>query len=402
MGYVGAGTVEFLLDPDHRFYFMEMNTRLQVEHPVTEMITGQDLVEWQLRVAAGEPVPCGQDDLAINGHAMEARIYAENPDTDFLPSTGTLSVLDPGRDRPWKRIDSGVCQGDTIHPYYDPMIAKLITWGEDRETARRRLERALAEFDIAGVTTNTGFLLKLIRLADFSAARLHTGIIPQNHDTLFDVTGSDAVEQEALAMATLYLAGHYGQGAEVGDPATPWVGGPWRLNLPGRVLGRFACGDREQEYTLYWSQGRWSGEIDGETRPLRLQPLGAARYHFLAGDSQQQASIYRVDNTLHLNLGGEQRQLTVVDPGRSDAELVTPSGSLNAPMPGSVIALNVSPGDSVNAGDALMVLEAMKMEHTISAPHDGVVQRLLFQPGDQVKEGDLLLELTDPESGDDA
>ncbi len=445
IGYVGAGTVEFLLAPDRRFYFMEMNTRLQVEHPVTEMITGQDLVEWQLQVAAGLPLPCAGRDLRIRGHAMEARIYAENPDNDFLPATGTLAVYRHEPELDWRRVDSGVAQGDGILPHYDPMIAKLIVWGADRESARKRLRSALAGFDIAGVTTNLDFLHRVTGLEDFIAPVLDTALIERNAETLFADRGGPP--ELCLAIAALFELGAAAGGVEYqpqppdgsggvggvgevggvqttgGDPFSPWAPGiPWQLNLPGEAAFTFAAHGNprspqpkpaESTYTVHFEQDQPFGVIDGERRPIALTPLPRqnGRFQFHHGARSQPVSVDKVADTLHLKVNGNRWALAVVDALCGDGSHAARAAhaahagnastfSLAAPMPGAVIAVRVEENQRVRRGAPLLLLEAMKMEHTISAPHDGVVKQLFFAPGDQVREGETLLILNaESESG---
>ena len=412
IGYIGAGTVEFLLDPARRFYFMEMNTRLQVEHPVTEMITGQDLVEWQLRVAAGEPLPCRQRDLRIHGHAMEARIYAENPDHDFLPATGTLATYRHGPVDAHLRIDSGVQRGDRISPHYDPMIAKLIVSGHDRESARKRLRRGLAEFDIAGVVTNLGFLHALTGLRDFSTPLLDTALIARNRAALFAERG--APPEIYLAVATLFEGVHLpGASATTsGDPFSPWSpcspcspwspAVPWQLNLPAETSCAFVSApdnSEKWEYTVGFVQGRPVGFIDGQHLPVALTPLADGRFRFRYGDRMLKVSVDKVADTLHINIGGRRRTLTVANPapdntaGETAPAAHAAHAALSAPMPGTVIAVAVKENQRVKQGAPLLTLEAMKMEHTIHAPRDGRVTRLFFQPGDSLREGDQLLHL---------
>ena len=419
IGYVGAGTVEFLLDPDQRFYFMEMNTRLQVEHPVTEMITGQDLVEWQLRVAAGLPLPCRQQDLRIDGHAMEARIYAENPDNDFLPATGTLAVYRHGRTHEQLRIDSGVGQGDDISPHYDPMIAKLIVRGHDRESARKRLRNALAEFDIVGVTTNLRFLHGLTGLDDFIAPVLDTALIERNSATLF--ADGRAPPEIFLAIATLFevtLSESKSISGD-GDPFSPWSPrsswptGPWQLNLPVDATCAFAIRSGELsealpedlKYTIRFEQGQPFGFIDGECLPMALVPLepieaDGGNFQFQHGGRLQAVSVDKVADTIHVNVSGCRWALTVADnagdkAGGNTNDAAADAG-LTAPMPGTVVAVAVKKNQRVKQGAPLLTLEAMKMEHTISAPHDGRVTQLFYQKGDQVREGEQLLRLEAP------
>ncbi len=262
VGYVGAGTVEFIANQDGSFYFMEMNTRLQVEHPVTEMITGQDLVEWQLRVAAGEALPLKQDQLRIDGHALEARIYAENPDKQFLPSTGTLRFLRTppavqfmrGGDAHGPagiRIDAGVREGDTISPYYDPMIAKLIVWGKDRDEALSRMRQALAAYHVVGLSTNVAFLQRLVKSEAFRTANLDTGLIERNEATLFPPPAPVGMEIIALAVAALLDRETRERRVDAADQHSPWThAGAWRLNGGATRALRFAYGSHTLDVTL--------------------------------------------------------------------------------------------------------------------------------------------------------
>ncbi|MGI9310610.1 MAG: biotin carboxylase N-terminal domain-containing protein [bacterium] len=403
--YVGAGTVEFLLDATvnaPKFYFMEMNTRLQVEHPVTEMITAQDLVEWQLRVAAGEPLPCEQDALRVTGHAIEARIYAENPANDFLPASGALAVYRPPSPRAWRRIDSGARQGDSISPHYDPMIAKLIAHGADRESARRRLRDALEKFDIAGVATNLAFAQAVIELDDFIKLRLDTGLIERNAATLFADPGDPP--QRCLAAATLFWIQRAAAQARVGDDAfSPWSPSRgWQLHLPATTTCAFALASGEVEYQVRDHHGRSgerrSGAIDGATRELNLTEIGDGRFRFDCGESSHIVAIDRVADVIHLRIDGRRWSLPLArrthdDAARDASADESAAHALVAPMPGAVIAVQVKEGARVARGASLLILEAMKMEHAIRAPRDGVVTRLRVACGDQVGEGDPLLTL---------
>ncbi|USI74427.1 acetyl/propionyl/methylcrotonyl-CoA carboxylase subunit alpha [Sphingomonas morindae] len=337
VGYVGAGTVEFIADASEglradRIWFMEMNTRLQVEHPVTEAITGVDLVEWQLRIASGEALPCRQEDLAITGWALEARLYAEDPARDFLPSTGPLTHLrlgDPGR------IDTGVAEGDSVSPYYDPMIAKLVAHGPDRETARLKLARALAESAVWPVRTNAGFLVAALNHPDFAAARLDTGLIAGLGAALLPPARPS---EAALAAAARRLA------------AAPEPLG-FRLNAPPVRDGWF--------------------RLDGAPLCLPVAAGGAGGTRALIAEHGQVWALepWRVDGA-----GGG---------GAGD-------GAILAPMPGRIIAVAVRQGESVAKGQLLVTLEAMKMEHGLTAPFDGVVVELAATSGAQTREGQML------------
>ena len=407
IGYVGAGTVEFIADTsqglgEDAFYFMEMNTRLQVEHPVTEMITGQDLVEWQLIVAAGGPLPVAQDDLTIDGHALEGRIYAEDPGKGFLPSTGILQRLRPPADSPHLRVDSGVVEGDEVTIHYDPMVAKLIAWDQDRATALRRLKDGLAAFQVAGVTTNVGFLSAVVRHPDFLAGDVETGFIDRHRDDLVAVSGDapDHVIAIAVLDALLHREREARRIAAVSDdPHSPWarVDG-WRLNDEGRDELHFLHGDKAvQVQVRYPGDGAYLLAIEG--RSVRAQgeltPSGD-----LAVDLEGlnlSAAVVHHGMELTILTGGHSYRLTRHDPmDIADIE-VEDSGHVTAPLPGKVVQVLVAPGAEVKKGASLLVLEAMKMEHTIIAPADGVVERINFEVGEQVEEG---AELITFESGD--
>ena len=392
VGYVGAGTVEFLLDRDGGFHFMEMNTRLQVEHPVTELITGLDLVEWQLRVAAGEALPVSQEDLTMRGHAIEARIYAEDPAHDFLPSIGKLVHLHAPQSSAHVRIDTGVEQGDSITPFYDPMIAKLIVWDETRELAVRRMERALGEFEIVGVANNVGFLRRLITSRSFTTADLDTGLIEREHAW---VAGEDADTPEAVfTLAALgVMAREREQAARPVSALSPWARTDgWRLNA------HFTRG-------LNFSQGKRSLDVSVEYAGTALRILkgqaavevsdvekDGARLRATIGVERVSANVVEHSGKWHVFYEGRHWVLIYDDPLEVSAEHHGAEGSLRAPMPGRVIALVAKPGEAVEKGAPLMVLEAMKMECTIHAPGDGAVALFHFAPGDQVSEGAELLQ----------
>jgi len=402
IGYQGAGTVEFLLDRNGAFYFMEMNTRLQVEHPVTEMISGQDLVEWQLRVAAGEQLPLRQDQLQINGHAFEARVYAEVPERDFLPATGRLRYLKTPQQSTHVRVDTGVEQGDEVSVHYDPMIAKLIVWDRDRTSALRRMRNALAAYRIAGVHTNLEFLATLCAMPALAAGQLDTGFIETHHSALFPARG--ALPDEVLALAALYELLRETEHArkarqDSADPCSPWgVSDGWRMNQDnfhhfhfqhGGVAAELVAHYRSRGYQLDLASGKWlvSGEIDDDGD--LLADIDGRRL---------KAAVIKHERELTILLQGRSWQLTLIDPRLAAMEGEESSGGLIAPMPGSVVAVKVNPGDRVARGEVLILLEAMKMEHSICAPFDGEVREIRFAVGDQVEEGDELL-LLEPQQG---
>jgi 3-methylcrotonyl-CoA carboxylase alpha subunit len=400
--YTGAGTVEFIASQDGTFYFMEMNTRLQVEHPVTEMVTGLDLVKWQLAVAAGEPLPLKQGELALRGHAIEARIYAENPAKNFLPATGTLRHLRTPRciefrpDGGRVRVDSGVRQGDVITPWYDPMIAKLVAWGEDRATALARLRAALAEYEIVGLTTNVAFLGRVAASKAFTQADLDTGLIERNRDELFPAA-SPASDEDLAAAAVAELLAEEAQAAAQArasnDPHSPWnrVDG-WRLNLGSHHELVFLDDGRERRVAVHFTPQGWQLEVEGRQQPL-AGALEEGVLHVRLGASAFRTRAVRDGTDWHLFRDGRHRVLTL-QLAQAASEPETALGSLAAPMPGKVLQVLVKPGAKVAKGTALVILEAMKMEHTISAPRDGTVAEILFKAGEQVNEGAELLRLS--------
>ncbi|MDN3576381.1 acetyl/propionyl/methylcrotonyl-CoA carboxylase subunit alpha [Chitinimonas viridis] len=398
VGYVGAGTVEFIFDTlSDAFYFMEMNTRLQVEHPVTEMITGLDLVEWQLRVASGEPLPRRQDELRIEGHAFEARVYAEDPARDFLPQIGRLAHMRQPQESAHVRVDTGVTSGDEISPWYDPMIAKLIVWDENRDRALDRLSSALAEYEVVGLDTNLDFLGQLASHPAFRAAELDTGFIVRYRDTL--IPPPAAVSNETLALAALaelaLLEGKSEAARQrVKDADSPWwqVDG-WRLNQDNRHALHFRHGETEHAVMAHYRDTGYLLEI-GEAQIAAHGTLTEGQLHATLDGYRLSASVVRDGNTLTLVRNGHNIALTPFNPLLAGLEAVEAGGGLTAPMPGTVVAVHVKAGDQVEKGTPLVILEAMKMEHTILAPQAGRVAEVFFQKGEQVKEGAALLEIT--------
>ncbi len=397
VGYVGAGTVEFICEQDGRFYFMEMNTRLQVEHPVTEAITGLDLVEWQLRVAAGEPLPLQQHQLTLRGHAIEARICAENPAQQFLPATGTLQTLRTPAHAAFEvapvRIDSGVREGDMISPHYDSMIAKLIVWGEDRRTALNRLDAALRELHITGLHTNVAFVRRVIHTGSFAEARLDTALIEREHAALFQAPGLSPALALGAAMASLLPRS--GPDSHHPDPWARQDG--WRLHgqasqrdvlmLNGEALTVTSTrrgGAPNASYELAW--------LDQQHRLTLHGQQGDALDISLDGQ-RLRVSVYRHGDALQVFTPQGSAQLQRVDPLAQPDTGHHGSGRLTALMPGKVVALLVKEGQLVKQGQALAVTEAMKMEHTLSAPQDGTVSAILCAVGDQVAEGVELLRI---------
>ena len=396
VNYVGAGTVEFIVEqrPDGtmNFFFMEMNTRLQVEHPVTEAITGLDLVEWQLRVASGEKLPLAQDQLRIHGHAIEARICAESPDNNFLPATGTLHVygLPPSVsfERGLVRVDAGVREGDAISPYYDSMIAKLIVHGDNREQALARLDEALAQLHIVGLSTNVQFLRHVVQSRSFAQADLDTALIPREEAVLFkqEKLGLPLAAAAAVALSLLEE-----KAQETDDPFSKRDG--WRSH--GVALRRFEFefhGEPAKAELTYLHDGALRLAV-GEVDEMLVFSGSGGAVDIRFGGQRLGAHIYRRGETVFVFARQGATQITVIDQLAHAGEAHGEAGRLTAPMPGKVVSFAVKAGDKVSKGQALAVMEAMKMEHTIAAPADGVVQEVLYAPGDQVTEGAELLKM---------
>ena len=363
IGYVGAGTVEFLLDERGEFFFMEMNTRLQVEHPVTEAITGLDLVAWQIRVARGEALPIRQAQVPLNGHAIEVRLYAEDPEGGFLPASGHLRAYREPEAGPGRRVDSGVEQGDDVSPFYDPMVAKLIAWGENREEARQRLLAMLGQTIVGGFKTNLSFLQRILAHRAFADAELDTGFIERYRGDLLPAVQPlpDAFWTQAAAS---YLASEPAR-RRSDDPASPWpdlIG--WRAGASSQAALHLSCHGEDRRVPL----------------GLPLKALSAS-------------NAWRQGDTLFLRWGMDWHAVTRVDPIAAAEASHHGEGGLTAPMNGSIVRLLVEPGQTVEAGAALVVLEAMKMEHSIRAPSAGTVKALFCSEGDMVGEGTELVAL---------
>ena len=400
VGYVGAGTVEFIVEqpggydqPEAmQFYFMEMNTRLQVEHPVTEAITGEDLVEWQLRVAAGQPLPKRQDELQIIGHAIEARICAENPDNGFLPATGTLHVYRKPTCSSFAisdvRVDDGVREGDAISPFYDSMIAKLIVHGDTREQALARLDAALAQTQIVGLSSNVQFLRHVVKSEAFAQAKLDTALIEREKAVLFQQTAVPTPLAVAIAVAQQLQAE---QALETADPFSRRDG--WHSHGTVRRSFTFVQDSATIQAVLtYGHHGTPQLQVDDVEAPLHWQPQGDGLLVEFAG-ARSTAQVHVTGEARHIFTPRGAAVLQLQDPLAHAGEGHSEGGRLTAPMPGKLVSFAVKAGDTVTKGQALAVMEAMKMEHTIAAPADGVVQELLYAPGDQVAEGAELIRI---------
>lgn len=399
--YCGAGTVEFLLADTGEFYFMEMNTRLQVEHPVTEMITGQDLVAWQFRVASGLPLPRRQSDLRIHGHAFEARLYAEDTDNGFLPQAGTLTYLSVPEESAHLRIDTGVRQGDAISVYYDPLIAKLIVWDNDRCSAMRRLQRALATFHIGGVATNRRFLQQLAASPDFAAEDFDTGFIDKHLPALRSQVADKRYcqRQQHLSLAALILLQNQAPIRVDQHTGSPWLAADgWRLNAPATQILRLQVAD--EVFTIKATArnaaapngyGTYTLEIAGQTCCVSgycqagrvVAEIEARRVQLPYASHQGQFWLFGADSDFVFSL-------CKPDVGQPDDQ----PGELTAPMNGTIVTLLVEPGAPVSKGTPLLIMEAMKMEHSIVAPADGAVETFYFQAGDLVEGGADLLQFT--------
>ena len=394
VGYVGAGTVEFVADAEG-FFFLEMNTRLQVEHPVTEMVTGYDLVEWQLRIAAGEPLPATQEKIRLHGHAIEARIYAEDPSRDFAPSIGRLTAYRTPPESASVRIDTGVRQGDTISTYYDAMIAKLICHGATRDDALASLRAALAAYDIAGVTTNVDMLGRIAASEAFAAGGIDTGFIERHADTL--LAPQPAPPLAALAAAALgVLTGEAEQSARTAaaseDPWSPWQArdGWWLNAAPERVL-RFAADATDHPVGLRRAGGAWRVTVGDQAVIARASRLPDGRLAIDLDGIREHAGVERTDQSVTVRSRGETWRFHLPDPAAAAEEESGAGGRLVAPIPGQVTEILAEPGQQVKRGDVLVILEAMKTVFRLAAPADGTVDSVPCRAGETVEEGQLLV-----------
>jgi 3-methylcrotonyl-CoA carboxylase alpha subunit len=358
-------------------------------------------VEWQLRVAAGEPLPCRQEDLAIRGHAIEVRIYAEDPARDFLPATGVLRHLRTPEPGPHVRIESGVRAGDAVGIHYDPMLAKLIVWDQDRPRALNRLSSALAGYEVVGVATNLELLAALAAHPAFAAGELDTGFVERHRIELFPPPAP--VPDRVLAIGALSELLRIGQEAAIAaarscDPHSPWhQASGWRLNDDNHHTLELGDGAREVGITAHYRPDHFLLELPGGTVRARGELTSAGRLRFDLDGEQGSASAVRTGAELTIFSACGRHRLQVRDPLHAAMPEEVVSGSLTAPMPGNIIAVLVEAGERVTVGAPLMILEAMKMEHTISAPIEGLIERVNFAVGDQVVEGAELLAIAEPE-----
>ena len=395
--YVNAGTVEFIVDPDGQFYFMEINTRLQVEHPVTELVTGLDLVEWQLRVAASEALPLAQDDIRQQGHAIEVRLYAEDPEAGFLPGSGRLERLALPEASPGVRIDAGVVEGDTVTIFYDPMIAKLIVHGADRMEALARLRDALARCDIAGPKSNIAFLERLVRHPAVTGGWIDTGYLDRHLDEFMPAPSLASTQQVALVAAELLWqeARARAQAGDGDEPDSPWaIADGWRLGHAGARPLAFAHLGQTWTALAHGHGGRYRIELADEVHEVEDARLTGDLLGLRIHGQARRFRILRHGTRLTLH-DGEQRTAVETVPAyrRTDMAEASGSGKIVAPMPGRVVLVKARPGDEVVAGQELLVMEAMKMELAVKASRDGVVADVRAAAGDFVEADTVLVAL---------
>jgi 3-methylcrotonyl-CoA carboxylase alpha subunit len=421
INYVGAGTIEFLLDQDFSFYFMEMNTRLQVEHPVTEMITRQDLVEWQLRVAAGEPLPVKQEDLTIQGHAFEVRLYAEDPEHEFLPSCGLISYLKTPKESTHVRIDSGIRENDTITPFYDPMIAKLIVWDDSRQKALTRMRQCLSEYQVVGIRTNVNLLISILENTNFAHEKISTHFIADHYNEIY--AAMNTLPEKVIAITSLFQLlkrqnSIHQFAIQSEDPYSPWSDcDNWQIEGYRHEHLYFKKDEKKIDVEIQCSENKnnsyniinfsdlfpaqhWANK-NNTTITVTGKLIEPNQIHFditnlsmdTSSDSNQtgEATIIECNNETHLFLD-KHYSLKNIDPLTSHEFDSETESQLIAPMPGKIVALNVTAGEIVETGASLLVMEAMKMEHTIRAPSKGIVKQFFYKVGDGVVEGVELLE----------
>ena len=393
--YVGAGTVEFIVEQDGTAYFMEMNTRLQVEHPVTEMITGQDLVEWQLRVAFGEPLPKQQHELQIHGHALEARVYAEEPEKGFMPAIGKINYLHYPAQNDFVRVDSGIVEGDEITTFYDPMIAKLIVWGENREAALVQMHNALSQFHVEGLGNNIAFLDRLVASGSFTHANLDTNLIQREEDYLFN-TAQQTSNELIVSAALTELLLRSSQNKVSNNPV--WQADPlWRSNVKSSYPIKFKLADQELTVRLTSNdrssnQSHFTADVNGEQIELSGEILNKNLVAVDLQGKKDTLAFSQSKDALTIFKNGKTYAFHYIKNNYSAEDSAGSEGNLKAPMPGAITQVFVTANQSVKKDEVLLTLEAMKMEYAIRAPFDGVVIASYFQKGDQVKAGDELVE----------
>ena len=406
INYVGAGTVEFLLDEDDSFYFMEMNTRLQVEHPVTEMITREDLVHWQLTIAEGKPLPKQQNELTLTGHAFEARIYAEDPNNEFLPSTGTLRLLRTPKENDVVRVDTGVVEGDEVSVFYDPMIAKLVVWGDNREIALKRLISALGDYYIDGVSTNIDFLKRVATHPAFVAAELTTTFVEKHHDSLFSATSEDAASDDTQVnipvMALLSLLNRKVSRSDK-TPSVWSTAGGWRANANHTETLTLLCNQEEVhvgvKHQRHGTEDAWelsvgdnSYNVKGKLVDSALQAtINGYKSTFTFSDNDGVFTLFNKDT---------HAKFSLISASLGDDNDDNGDANFSAPMNGTIVAHLVEKGVLVKKGEPILVMEAMKMEHSIIAPHDGAVEEFFFNPGELVDGGATLLAFSTKEAAE--
>ncbi|MBE7636821.1 ATP-grasp domain-containing protein [Sneathiella sp. P13V-1] len=408
INYEGAGTVEFIADvsdglKEDGFFFMEMNTRLQVEHPVTELITGQDLVEWQLIVASGGALPVTQDELSISGHSFEARLYAEDPHNDFLPATGPLLRLRAPAEVNGVRVDTGVREGDNVTPFYDPMIAKLVVWDENRDAALRKLGAALGNYQVAGLVTNLEFLKNVAASKSFADADLDTGFIDRFRDEL--IPEKPPVTNHHLALVSLWQVLTEAEekaaiAADSNDPYSPWNDtSSWRMNDRAHHDYTFAGNEGDIDVMVSSEDGKYIIDVAGSEILSSATLLEDGSLRADLDGHIVQASVVRDDNRYIVIFDGKQVEINRVVNDFDGTGDDGGAGAITSPMPGKIIQMAVAAGDTVAKGDTLAVMEAMKMEHSLTAAADGTVAEVYYEVGDQVDEGELLIRLEAEEEG---
>ena len=388
--YVGAGTVEFIVEQDGTAYFMEMNTRLQVEHPVTEMITGEDLVEWQLRVAFGEPLPKQQHELSIHGHAIEARVYAEEPEKGFLPAIGKIHYLHYPEQNQFVRVDSGIIEGDEITTYYDPMIAKLIVWGKNREAALVQMHHALGQFHVNGLGNNIAFLDRIILCQSFKTAQLDTGLIQREEAVLLKPSLQVKVDV-IIAAALIELLTKLASNKLANNPI--WqTASQFRINLNTPFTVKLNLNDQILNIAFTQQNDQFIAEFEGQHYSVSGQLLDQHTLQFKINGKQDKYAFSLQPQGMTVFQQSQSYKFAYIQQNFNTDDSSTSDANLKAPMPGVITQVHVSANEYVKKNDVLLTLEAMKMEYAIRAPQDGMIANTYFQVGDQVKVGDELVE----------